>query len=176
MKRIISLLVILTVTAAAFAQNPVLRQRLELAEVEVDDGDAAYEVFRMEDNGQYYLSVGHLGIGNEVIQVQFDPIFELFIPLGGTLSEAILTMNKLKALYKESPGTDMHINGCLSAAYPNDNWEDVTVTFRKMLLKNVLDFSVKRDGYIRAAYITKSEFNSLLASLKLYSKIHPKEQ
>lgn len=31
----------------------------------------------------YYLSVGHLGIGGDILQINFDRIFELFLPLGG---------------------------------------------------------------------------------------------
>ena len=50
----------------------------------------------------YYLSVGALGVDNEVIQVHFDPLFRLNLMLGSTLDEAIETLNSLKKTYKES--------------------------------------------------------------------------
>lgn len=175
MKRFISILVVLCVTVTAFAQDNVLRQRLELAEVEINDGELELEVFQMEDNGHYYLSVGHLGIGDDIIQLNFDPVFELFIPLGETLAEAVGKMDQLKEFYGESSGTSMEVDGCLSAAYPNDKWEPVKVTSRRFLFSKMLEFSVERDGFIRATHIDRSDFKALVTSLKLYRKIHPNE-
>ena len=42
----------------------------------------------MPDFDQYYLEVGNMGVGGEVIQINFDPVFVLFIPLGSTIEEA----------------------------------------------------------------------------------------
>lgn len=176
MKRIICLFIVLCVTVAAFGQNKVLRQRMEISQIEINDGQLTLEVFQMEDNGQYYLSVGHLGIGDDIIQINFDPIFELFIPLGGTLAEAVETLEQLKEFYKESPGTSMEMKGCLCAAYPNDEWETVTVTSRKFILTKLLEYSVKRDDLIRATHIPRSDFASLVGGVKLYQKIHPNEK
>ena len=176
MKRIISLIFALTLTVAAFGQNPTLRQRMEITQVEVNDGVQSLEVFQMEDNGHYYLSVGHLGIGDDIIQLNIDPIFELFIPLGETLAEAVEKLDQLKEFYKEDPRTSMEVDGCLCAAYPNDEWEPVTVTSRRVILTKVLEFSVKRDDFIRATHIAKSDFASLVAGVKLYKKIHPNEK
>lgn len=75
------------------------------------------EVFRMEDNGTYYLSLGHLGIGNDIIQVQVDPLSELFIPLGGTLAEASETLNQMKDLYKREPGETIEMQGYINATH-----------------------------------------------------------
>ena len=177
MKKFISIAIALLVTTAAFGQNnSFLRQRMELAQVENDEGDTELEVFQMADNGQYYLSVGHLGIGDDVIQFQFDPVFELFIPLGSTLTEAVATMEQLKDFYKNAPGTSMETNGCLCAAFPNDQWETVTVTSRKLILSRLLEFSVERDDFIRATHVARSDFNALVSSLKFYQKIHPNEK
>lgn len=174
MKRFVSTILILACTIAAFAQNPVLRQRLEIAEIEINDGERSLEVFRMEDNGQYYLSVGNLGIGTDLFQIQFDPLFELFIPLGGTLDESMEKLQDLKAFYKQARKTSTEVQGCLSAAYPNDKLEPITVTSRQFLGR-ILEFSVERDGLVRATYVPRADFNSLVTSVKLYRKIHPKE-
>lgn len=175
MKRIISLFIALSVTVAAFAQDNLLRQRMELASIEVNDGEVELQVFQMEDNGRYYLSVGHLGIGDDIFQINFDPLFELFIPLGETLSEAIETLDMLKDFYDESSGTTMEMNGCLCLAFPDDKWETVKVTTRRFLFSKLLEFSLERDGYIRATHIGKSDFKGLVSSTKLYRKIHPNE-
>ena len=176
MKRIISLLLTLAVTVTSFGQDKMLRQRLEISQIEINDGQLNLEVFQMQDNGHYYLSVGHLGIGDNVVQINIDPIFELFIPLGETLTDAIDALEQLKEFYKETPGTSMEVNGCLCAAYPNDEWEPVTVTSRKFVLTKLLEFSVKRDDFVRATHIPKSDFNSLVGGVKLYKKIHPNEK
>lgn len=154
-------------------------QRMEIATVESgDDGFASteYEVFKMNDDGSYWLSVGHLGIGGDIVQLQFDPLYELFIPLGDTIDEAIGTMQDLKDLYKKPKLSTTEVKGCLAAAYPSENLETVTLTNRRLLASKLLEFSVKRDDFIRATYIDKSSLGSLLNSLKFYKKLHPKEQ
>lgn len=163
-------------TVSAFSQNSILRQRLELATVEVNEGAVSLEVFQMEDNGRYYLSVGHLGIGDDIIQFQVDPLGELFIPVGETLAESIETLEQLKAFYKEPSGSSMEIPGCLTVAYPGDEMETVTVTSRKLIFSRLLEFSVQRDSFIRATHISRSDFSSLLTTLKLYRKLHPNEK
>ena len=180
MKKIFTILVLAAVCTAASAQ--VLQkasQRLELATLETEIGGfetAELEVFKMNDTGTYWLSVGHLGIGTDLLQLQFDPVYELFIPLGDSLEEAVEKMNELKAFYKKPRLSEMQIDGCLAALYPGENFEPVTVTSRRLLGSKILSFSVKRDDLVRAAYITKSDFGALVFSLKGYKALHPNEK
>lgn len=175
MKKILSIVFALVVATSLFAQNSGLRQRLELAEVSDETDGYTLEVFRMQDNGNYYLSVGNLGFGDDIIQFQIDPIFELFIPLGGTLDEALETMKTIQSWYKLPRQSSNEVQGCLSAAYPNDDYETVTVTRRQIITSNVLEFSVARGNLVRATHIGRMNFNSLVGSLKIYKKLHPKE-
>ena len=170
-----------------FAAMPVLAsaqvlqkasQRLELANVETEIGGvetAELEVFKMNDTGTYWLSVGHLGVGTDLIQLQFDPVFELFIPLGNTLEEAMAKMKELQAFYKKPRLSTMEVQGCLAAMYPGENFEPVTITSRRLLGTKILSFSVQRTDFVRATYISKADFGSLVFSLKAYKKLHPKE-
>ena len=153
-------------------------QRMELASVETEEANVAttrLEVFRMRDEGSYWLSVGGLGVGTDLIQLEFDPVFELFIPLGNTLDEALATMKEIQGFYKSPRQSSTEVQGCLSALVPNGKMEPVTVTSRRLLATKLLSFSVKRDDLVRATYISKSDFGSLVFSLKMYRKIHPKE-
>ena len=103
MKTINKILVTLLVAVMpVMASAQVLQkaaQRMELATVESEAGGVTHTelmVFKMQDAGTYWLSVGNLGIGGEIIQLDFDPVFELFIPLGNTLEEALdIRINKV---------------------------------------------------------------------------------
>ncbi len=150
-------------------------QRLEL--VKVENEVETFEVFKLPqgDAFNYYLSVGHLGFGDEVLQVMIDPLFELFIPLGGTVAEALESMQNIQQIFKEAPGTSMESEGCLAFGVPNDKREPVKITLIKPLLSKTLEFSIRREEYMRAAHIQKSEFDSLVRGVKFYQKIHPKE-
>lgn len=181
-RRTIAVLLLAAASLTAFAQTSKIPQRNEIVQITPDSEDTVnpdiYEVFDQPVDGQhhYFLSVGHLGFGDEVFQVLFDPVFELFIPLGDTLDEAIATMESLKALFKEKPDTTMEIEGCLAFGFPNsDKLEKVTVTYKKVLLSKKLMFSVEREGYIRATYVARSEFNSLVSGVKFHKKLHPKQ-
>ena len=57
----------------------------------------------------------------------------------------------------------------------DDSFEPVTVTSRRFLTSKILSFSVIRDDLVRATYISRSDFGSLVLSVKMYRKIHPKE-
>jgi len=119
MKRLFTTLVLACVTVFAFAQSSsILRPRIEIAEVLDENDNTILEVFYMNDESprQYYLSVGNLGVGTDIVQVGFDPVFELFIPLGGTLDEAISSMEMLKAFYKQPRKSTMEIEGIFSGA------------------------------------------------------------
>ncbi|MBQ9173746.1 MAG: hypothetical protein IJV54_12335 [Bacteroidales bacterium] len=154
-------------------------QRTEIASVESEttgDWVSVQSVLRMEDDGSYWLSLGHAGIGSDILQIEFDPVTELFISLGNSLDEAIETMKEIQALYKEPRLSTSLVQGCLTAISPDkESLEEVTVTSRKLLTSRLLSFSVERGEMVRSASISKSEFGSLLVSLKLYKKLHPKE-
>ena len=176
MKKIICILSLLSLCFLSFAQDKKIPQRLELVEIEVNG--AHLEVFNMPKDGDnnYYLSVGTLGIGDETVQVQFDPLFELFIPLGETLEEAMETLQFMQQLFKTEVGTAIEVDGCLAPGIPNDKTEVARVTYRKSMLTHLLEFSLEREGYIRATHIPRSDFNSLVSSLSVYRKIHPDEE
>lgn len=178
MKKILLIIPLIIWSATSVAQVSRFPQRLELTQIEINDGELTLEVFNMPSEGQahYYLSVGRLGLGDEVIQVNIDPVSELFIPLGDTLSDAMDKLKELQAMYKTSPGTSTEVTGCVAVGFPNDKLEPVKVTYRKVLLSNMLEFSVERQGYIRSAHVSKSDFGSLVTSMKMYRKIHPKEK
>ena len=36
-----------------------------------------------------------------------------------------------------------------------------------------LEFSLQREGYIRATYVDKSDLNTLLGGTKFHKKLHP---
>ena len=180
MNRVLLILAAAIMTASSLsAQVLKASQRMELVTVETEIGGhetAELEVFRMYDTGTYWLSVGHLGIGSDLIQLQFDPLFELFIPLGDSLKDALEKMKELQAFYKKPRLSTMEVQGCLAAMYPGENFEPVTVTSRRLLGAKILSFSVQREDLVRATYLTKVDFGSLVLSLKAYKTLHPKEK
>lgn len=179
MKRIICVIAVLFTTVAAFAQGSILKQTLDIAEVEINDGQVTLSVFNMPEEGQnhYYLCVGTLGIGDDFIQLQIDPVFQLFIDLGGTLAEAQAKLETMKALASEPAGTELEAVGFLALANPSmAEPEPVYMTSRRFLTQKLVEFSVKRNGFIRATHIGRMDIGSLLSSVKLYRKIHKKEK
>lgn len=178
MKKLLCIFLALAWTVSAFAQDNKIPQRLEIVTIDDDDDDAVLEMFDMPKDGQshYYLSVGHLGFGDDVFQIQLDPLFELFLPLGDSLDEAQEALVRMQDLFKKSTGTFIEVDGNLALGYPRENLEPVKVTYKRFLLNRLLEFSVERDGYMRAAHIGRADFNSLITSLKLYRKIHPNEK
>ena len=183
MKKIITTLILVCITFFTFAQNPSpLRPRMEIADYEVE-GEAAIdtklEVFYMNDESprMYYLSLGNLGVGTDIVQINFDPIFELFIPLGATLDEAIAKMEEIKDFYNQPKLATMELDGSFALAYPSNELVSVTVTRRQLIFTKVLEFSLPTDseGIVRATHISRSDFNGLLTSLKFYRRLHPDE-
>lgn len=183
MKRIIATLGLACLTAFAFAQNAsILRPRIEIAETETEIAEAietSLEVFYMDDESprMYYLSLGNLGVGTDIVQLNFDPVFELFVPLGGTLEEAIAKMEEIKDFYNQPRLSTTELTGCFALAYPNDEAVTITVTRRQLAFTKLLEFSLPTgsEGIVRATHISRSDFNSLLSSLKFYKKLHPNE-
>ena len=179
-KKLFLALLIAAFPVIALAQSSQIPQRNALFQVEFETNgiSESFEVFDNPEDGvhNYYLSVGHLGIGDDVIQFDFDPLHELFIPLGGTLAEAMETLQMLLGLYQSESGDIIEIPGCLAFGFPNENIENVRVTYRKRFLSNLLEFTLLRGDYQRSTFINKSNFKSIVNGLKFYMKLHPKEQ
>ncbi|MBR3563146.1 MAG: hypothetical protein IKN93_04905 [Bacteroidales bacterium] len=182
MKRLLLTIALVFVAVTAFSQNKLLRPRIEIAELENDVTVDAIEmeVFYMDDESprMYYLSLGHIGIGTDIVQVDFDPVFELFVPLGGTIQEAIAKMEEIKTWFKEERLTEHELSGFFSLAYPGGDPVSIKVTSRRLLASKILEFSLPTgtDGIVRATHIGKAEFGSLLSSVKIYKRLHPKQQ
>ena len=178
-RRFLAILLVAAFPAVASAQFSQIPQRNAIfqAEIETNGIPESFEVFDKPVDGvhDYYLSVGHLGIGDAVIQVNFDPLYELFIPLGNTLDEALETLKDLQDLYRTEPGTVTTVPGCLAFGFPDGNIEDVKVTYRKQIFSNLLEFTLEREGYQRSTFVNKSNFNSIVSGVKFYKKLHPKD-
>lgn len=177
MKRIISTAVVLFWTVLAFAQGSLLKQFLEIAEVEVNDGEITLSVFDIPEDGQhqYFLSVGTLGFGDEIIQFNIDPVSQLFIPLGGTLDEVQEKLDEFNVVGKASSGTELETVGILAIDPSMGEPEPVYVTSRRFLFQKLISFSIKREGYVRASNIPRGDFGSLITLVQFYRKVHPNE-
>lgn len=182
MKAMIKSLAVLLLAIIPFvssAQNSKLfRETRVIHELQINDGQADYEVISLPENGQdhFFLSVGTLGIGDDIIQFDFDPVSVLFIPLGDTLADAQAKLEEIQALGKKPVGESIEIPGCLAVAYPNDQRENVIITHVKPLLQHQFEFKIRRESHIRATYVARSDFGSIVSGVKFYRKIHPKEQ
>ena len=180
MKRIASTFFVLLWTVVVFAQGSILKQTLEIAEVEINDGEVSLSVFDMPEEGQphqYFLCVGTLGIGDDFIQVQIDPVFQLFLPLGNTLEEAQTQLEVFRDIAKMPSGTEMETVGILALANPTTgDPEPVYLTSRHFLFRRLIEFRIRRNGYVRATHIGKSDMGALITGVKLYRKIHPNEE
>ncbi len=180
MKRFIISLFVLLLTAipvvSSAQASKVFKETREIASIEKENGDNSLMVFFMPEMNQYYLCVGNLGIGDDVLQFNYDPIFDLFIPLGETLENALARLEEFKTLVKQPDGTAMETIGCLAFGYPNDELEPVTVSSYRVLLGRKLMFSVKRGEYIRATHIPKADISAIVSSVKFYRRLHPKEK
>lgn len=177
-RKSLTLLVLAALPVLASAQN--IPQRLELVQIEREIDSFSIEtleVFNMPAEGanHYYLTVGRLGIGDDVIQAYIDPLSELFIPLGESVAEALESMQQLQSLFKEQPGTGLETAGCVAIGFPNEKLEPVRVTYRKPLLTKSLEFTVQRDTYSRSAQMQKSDFDALVRGVKFYQRLHPNE-
>lgn len=166
------LLAVMPVIASA-QDKKILKQTIEITEIEHEDGTEV-SVFYMPDFDQYYLEVGNMGVGGEIVQINFDPIFVLFIPLGSTIEEAQAKLEQFKEHAKGPRGARMETLGVLAFGYPNEEeLEPVTVTARRLLITRQLEFSVTRGEWIRAAYMDRADIVSLLNGVKLHRKLHP---
>lgn len=162
----------------ASAQNSLFRQTKVVAQFEINDGANTLMVFSMPEDGQdhYYLSVGKLALGNEIVQVEVNPVSVLFVYLGDTLEDAQAKLEEIKALCKKPVGETLEVQGSLAVGYPDKDLEAVSVIHQKPILEHKLEFRITRENYILTTYIARSDFNSLAGSLKFYRKLHPKEK
>ena len=178
MKRFLTILAFLAIGIAAFAQGSLRKQARTVSEVEIDDGAVTLSVFDMPDGDvhQYYLCVGQLGIGDDVVQFNIDPVSQLYIPLGGTLAEAQAKLEEIRGVANMTVGDGMETVGVLAVGNPSTGVEEtVYLTARRIVLQKHVEFTVKRNGYIRSTVIGRNHLGSLLTGIKFYRKIHPKQ-
>lgn len=183
MKKALMTLAVLAFAAMPFraaAQESVASKLLqpyyEIVSIEHEDGEEI-QVFYMPEKKQYYLQAGHLGVGTDLVQVNFDPVFILYIPLGETLEDAQARLEELKAHVKGPRRASLETMGCLCFGFPNEEQlEPVVVTARRFILTKQLEFSVTRGDWIRATYISRADIGSLLNGVKFYRKLHPNEK
>ena len=175
-KKTLAILLFALVPVLADAQS--IPARLEISQIEANDGQVQLEAFQFIKDGEksYWLSVGHLGVGDEIVQVQFDPLFELFIPLGDTLEEAIDTMEDMKDYFGKPSSEIFEMDGCLAVGFPTKDLQTVTIVPRRVFLTRNLIFKLEYDGYERNTYVPRSNFVSILSGLKFYRKLHPNEE
>ena len=175
MKRIALFFLALTLAVTASAQKYDITKLVEIAEVESGD-QSILSVFSIPDEtGQAtcFLCVGSMGLGDEIIQIDVDPINKLFIPLGSNRTEVMETLDRIKLHFDEPAGTSVEVTGCFAPAIPNENRETVTVTTRKVLFGKKLEFKLERDGVIRATYVSRSDFKTLMVNVKLNKRWLP---
>lgn len=177
MKKVAILIAALLCTAGLFAQNGKLPIVKEIVSLENENTGQTVDVVNIPVDGQnrYYLHVGNMGIGDKIVQVELDPVYRLYIPLGNNITDAVATMEDLKTLYNEPKGTMREIQGSFKPFFPTVETETVQVYKFKLLFENKLQFVIERDGFSRVAYLTKSDFNSLLSGLKFHGKLYPSE-
>jgi len=177
MKRITILFAALLCTAGLFAQSSKLPVVKDIVVIENENTGQAVSVVNIPLDGvnRYFLHVGNMGIGDKIVQVEVDPVYRLYIPLGNNITDAVAKMEELKTLYKEPKGTMREIQGSFKPFFPTEETETVQVYRHQPLLTNQLQFVIERDGYQRVAYLAKSDFNSLLRGLKFHGKLYPSE-
>ena len=178
MKKIASFILALICTIALFAQTGKLPVVKEIVTVENENTGESVEIVNIPIDGvnHYWLHVGNMGIGNKTIQIELDPVYRLYIPLGENVTDAVSCMQELQTLFKEPKGTMREIQGSFKPFFPGENLETLHVYRHQPLLTNQIQFVIERDGYQRVAYISKSDFASLLRGLKMYGKLHPSER
>ena len=79
----------------------------------------------------------------------------------------------MQDIFKEPVNSSIEWQGSLAFGFPNDQLETVTVTYRRPFIMKKLEFSLQREGYIRATYVDKSDLNTLLGGTKFHKKLHP---
>lgn len=171
---VVFLLALMPVLASA-QNSKLLKDYYTIFELSHDEGNVRITVFSLPENGQdhYFLSLGNMGHGNEVIQIYIDPVSELFIPLGETLAEAQAKLEEIRSLARKPVGESMEIIGNFAVAIPTNEPETITVTHVRPILGHKLEFTIRRENYILATHVSKSDFGSIVSGVKVYRKIHP---
>lgn len=102
MKRITILFAALLCTAGLFAQSSKLPVVKDIVVIENENTGQAVSVVNIPLDGvnRYFLHVGNMGIGDKIVQVEVDPVYRLYIPLGNNITDAVAAMEELKTLYK----------------------------------------------------------------------------
>ena len=91
--------------------------------------------------------------------------------------EAQAKLEEFKEIAKAPAGFEQETIGTLALANPSTGeLEPVFVTSRRFLTQKLIEFSVRRNGYVRATHIPRADFASLVSSVIFYRKIHPKEK
>ena len=69
------------------------------------------------------------------------------------------------------------VDGYFSLLAPSGDLIPITVTSRRLIFSKLLEFSIpdSTQDLVRATYVDKCNFNSLLGSVKFYKKLHPTE-
>ena len=130
----------------------------------------------VDGTNHYWLHVGNMGIGGKIVQIELDPVYRLYIPLGDNITDAVACMEDLRTLLKEPKGTMREIKGSFKPFFPGEDLETIQVYRHAPLLTDQFQFVIEQDGYQRVAYLSKSDFNALLRGLKLHGKLHPSER
>lgn len=177
MKKIASVILALVCTMGLFAQTDKIPTIKEIVSIDNDNSSQMVQIVNIPVDGinHYWLHVGSMGIGNKIVQIELDPVDQLFIPLGDNITDAVAYMEELKTLFKEPKGTMREIQGSFKPFFPGENLETIQVYKYKPLLTNQLQFVIERDGYERVAYLSKSDFTALLNGLKFHGKLYPSE-
>ena len=177
MKRIATLFAAIICTASLSAQTGKLPLIKEITSITNENTGRTVSVVNIpvDDVNHYWLDAGNMGLGDKVVQIEVEHVYRLYLPLGDNITDALKTMEELKALYKEPKGTMREIQGSFKPFLPGEELETVKVYRHQPLLTNQLQFVIERDGYDRVAYMDKSDFNSLLNGLKFHGKLYPAE-
>lgn len=173
MRKVFVSLFFVALTVTAFGQKYEMTDYKPISNIE--HNGVQLEVFAMNNGGveDYFVCLGNLGVGDDVIQLNIDPVSKLFIPLGNDLDGAIEKMTALQNIFKEDLGYTTTIDGILCPILPNGEIEPIEVIHKKVILTKNLEFVVTRNGYMRSTYIPRSTINSLAGGLKFYKKLHP---
>ncbi|MBR0310589.1 MAG: hypothetical protein IJQ97_06865 [Paludibacteraceae bacterium] len=176
MKRLLPVLAMIMWIQAAFAEGSLSRPFVTIAEITNENDQSQVSVCDMpeDDAHTYYLCVGSMAFGDEIIQVHIDPVTQLFLPLGSTLQEALSTMESFADLANDKPGTTRETIGVLAVGNPTmGEPETVYLTAKQPFISKILECSVQREGYIRAVYVQRSDLKSLIFNIKVYQKMNP---
>lgn len=175
MRKAVTLLVSAVLSIGLYASNSSFPVIYDITKV--GEGADEQSVVNMPRDGvnDYYLFVGPMGIGNDVISVQVDPVNHLFVPLGNTLVDALARLEEIKALFDNPVGTVTQMDAGFGPLVPDANPKTLRVTRQRVIFTNQLQFALDFPEYVRTAYLTRSDLNSLISGVKFYSKLHPKD-